>query len=223
MATMRTPAPPLDTRHTASPVCGLNCGGLRPFLGAFALSGRPVNVRDYEALAAERLDENALAYFAGGAGDEWTLRENEPRSSAASCGRGCSSTSPRSRPRRPSSATTSRCRSWSRRSPSSAWPTRRGRARPREPRPPPGRHVPLDRGDEQPGRGSRRRAGREALVPGLRLPRPIGDGEPDRGGDRQRLQRARPHRRRAVPRAGASATSGSTSSSPSSWCRTRSG
>jgi isopentenyl diphosphate isomerase/L-lactate dehydrogenase-like FMN-dependent dehydrogenase len=37
----------------------------------------PVNVRDYEALAAERLDENALAYFAGGAGDEWTLRENE--------------------------------------------------------------------------------------------------------------------------------------------------
>ena len=47
------------------------------FPGAFALNGRPVNVRDYEALAAERLDENALAYFAGGAGDEWTLRENE--------------------------------------------------------------------------------------------------------------------------------------------------
>ena len=37
----------------------------------------PLNVRDYERLAAERLDENALAYFAGGSGDEWTLRENE--------------------------------------------------------------------------------------------------------------------------------------------------
>src|SRR3954453_14781588 len=47
-----------------------------PFLGPNRVS-RPVNVRDYEALAAERLDENALAYFAGGAGDEWTLRENE--------------------------------------------------------------------------------------------------------------------------------------------------
>src|SRR4051794_1552807 len=46
------------------------------FLGPNRVS-RPVNVRDYEALAAERLDANALAYFAGGAGDEWTLRENE--------------------------------------------------------------------------------------------------------------------------------------------------
>jgi isopentenyl diphosphate isomerase/L-lactate dehydrogenase-like FMN-dependent dehydrogenase len=36
----------------------------------------PINVWDYERLAAERLDENALAYFAGGAGDELTLRAN---------------------------------------------------------------------------------------------------------------------------------------------------
>lgn len=31
---------------------------------------------DYEALAREHLSEGAWAYFSGGAGDEWTLREN---------------------------------------------------------------------------------------------------------------------------------------------------
>ena len=36
----------------------------------------PINVRDYERLAEEKLDANAHAYFAGGAGDEVTLREN---------------------------------------------------------------------------------------------------------------------------------------------------
>jgi isopentenyl diphosphate isomerase/L-lactate dehydrogenase-like FMN-dependent dehydrogenase len=36
----------------------------------------PVNVWDYERLAEEKLDANAHAYFAGGAGDEVTLREN---------------------------------------------------------------------------------------------------------------------------------------------------
>src|SRR5690242_6905451 len=36
----------------------------------------PINVWDYERLAHERLDENALAYFAGGSGDEVTLRDN---------------------------------------------------------------------------------------------------------------------------------------------------
>jgi isopentenyl diphosphate isomerase/L-lactate dehydrogenase-like FMN-dependent dehydrogenase len=36
----------------------------------------PINVWDYEQLAEEKLDANALAYFAGGAGDEVTLREN---------------------------------------------------------------------------------------------------------------------------------------------------
>jgi len=36
----------------------------------------PVNVWDYEQLAAEKLDANAHAYFAGGSGDEVTLRDN---------------------------------------------------------------------------------------------------------------------------------------------------
>jgi isopentenyl diphosphate isomerase/L-lactate dehydrogenase-like FMN-dependent dehydrogenase len=36
----------------------------------------PINVWDYEALAAERLDAGAHGYYAGGAGDELTLRWN---------------------------------------------------------------------------------------------------------------------------------------------------
>jgi len=36
----------------------------------------PVNVWDYERLAEQKLDANAHAYFAGGAGDEITLRDN---------------------------------------------------------------------------------------------------------------------------------------------------
>jgi isopentenyl diphosphate isomerase/L-lactate dehydrogenase-like FMN-dependent dehydrogenase len=40
------------------------------------LAAEPVNVREYEVLAEERLDPGAFGYFAGGAGDEWTLREN---------------------------------------------------------------------------------------------------------------------------------------------------
>ena len=36
----------------------------------------PVNVWDYERLAEEKLDAEAHAYFAGGAGDEVTLRDN---------------------------------------------------------------------------------------------------------------------------------------------------
>jgi isopentenyl diphosphate isomerase/L-lactate dehydrogenase-like FMN-dependent dehydrogenase len=36
----------------------------------------PINVWDYERLAEEKLDANAHAYFAGGSGDEVTLREN---------------------------------------------------------------------------------------------------------------------------------------------------
>ena len=36
----------------------------------------PLNVWDYEALAAERLDPGPLGYYAGGAGDELTLRDN---------------------------------------------------------------------------------------------------------------------------------------------------
>lgn len=36
----------------------------------------PINVADYERLAAERMEAGAHGYFAGGAGDELTLREN---------------------------------------------------------------------------------------------------------------------------------------------------
>jgi isopentenyl diphosphate isomerase/L-lactate dehydrogenase-like FMN-dependent dehydrogenase len=36
----------------------------------------PLNVSDYERLAAERLDPGAHGYYAGGAGDELTLRDN---------------------------------------------------------------------------------------------------------------------------------------------------
>jgi isopentenyl diphosphate isomerase/L-lactate dehydrogenase-like FMN-dependent dehydrogenase len=36
----------------------------------------PLNVSEYEALARERLAEGPYGYFAGGAGDEWTLAEN---------------------------------------------------------------------------------------------------------------------------------------------------
>ncbi len=36
----------------------------------------PLNVWDYERLAEDKLDPGAFGYFAGGAGDEWTLREN---------------------------------------------------------------------------------------------------------------------------------------------------
>ena len=36
----------------------------------------PVNVADYERLAADRLPEGPLGYYAGGAGDERTLRDN---------------------------------------------------------------------------------------------------------------------------------------------------
>ncbi len=36
----------------------------------------PVNVADYERLAEQALEPGILGYVAGGAGDEWTLREN---------------------------------------------------------------------------------------------------------------------------------------------------
>ena len=36
----------------------------------------PVNIGDYEELAREVLDEGSFGYFAGGAGDEHTLRHN---------------------------------------------------------------------------------------------------------------------------------------------------
>jgi isopentenyl diphosphate isomerase/L-lactate dehydrogenase-like FMN-dependent dehydrogenase len=36
----------------------------------------PLNVWEYERLAAERLGQDTYDYFAGGANDEWTLRDN---------------------------------------------------------------------------------------------------------------------------------------------------
>ena len=40
------------------------------------MAAEPINVADYERLAEERLEPGAFGYFVGGAGDEWTLREN---------------------------------------------------------------------------------------------------------------------------------------------------
>jgi isopentenyl diphosphate isomerase/L-lactate dehydrogenase-like FMN-dependent dehydrogenase len=40
------------------------------------MSGEPINVADFERTAAAKLDAGRLGYFAGGAGDELTLREN---------------------------------------------------------------------------------------------------------------------------------------------------
>jgi isopentenyl diphosphate isomerase/L-lactate dehydrogenase-like FMN-dependent dehydrogenase len=36
----------------------------------------PLNVSEFERVAEQRLDPGAFGYFVGGAGDEWTLREN---------------------------------------------------------------------------------------------------------------------------------------------------
>jgi isopentenyl diphosphate isomerase/L-lactate dehydrogenase-like FMN-dependent dehydrogenase len=43
---------------------------------AAEVSAEPCNVADYERLARERLDPGAYGYYAGGAGDERTLRDN---------------------------------------------------------------------------------------------------------------------------------------------------
>jgi isopentenyl diphosphate isomerase/L-lactate dehydrogenase-like FMN-dependent dehydrogenase len=45
-------------------------------LGSPAVSEGLINVADFERIAAEKLDAGALGYFAGGAGDELTLRDN---------------------------------------------------------------------------------------------------------------------------------------------------
>jgi isopentenyl diphosphate isomerase/L-lactate dehydrogenase-like FMN-dependent dehydrogenase len=45
-------------------------------VGAVEENGEPINVADYERLASESLDPGAHGYFAGGASDERTLREN---------------------------------------------------------------------------------------------------------------------------------------------------
>jgi isopentenyl diphosphate isomerase/L-lactate dehydrogenase-like FMN-dependent dehydrogenase len=40
------------------------------------VSDKPINVADFERIAAEKLDAGVLGYFAGGAGDELTLGDN---------------------------------------------------------------------------------------------------------------------------------------------------
>src|SRR5262249_61610173 len=45
-------------------------------VAASARTMQLINVHDYEAAAAELLDPGRLGYFAGGAADEWTLRDN---------------------------------------------------------------------------------------------------------------------------------------------------
>src|SRR5919204_4176919 len=40
------------------------------------MESEPINVADYERIAAQRLDAGPLGYFAGGPADELTLREN---------------------------------------------------------------------------------------------------------------------------------------------------
>jgi isopentenyl diphosphate isomerase/L-lactate dehydrogenase-like FMN-dependent dehydrogenase len=67
---MSVPAPPsyppaFETRLRLSEAGFVFDGGMRA-----------VNIWDYERLAEEKLDANAHAYFAGGAGDEVTLRDN---------------------------------------------------------------------------------------------------------------------------------------------------
>jgi isopentenyl diphosphate isomerase/L-lactate dehydrogenase-like FMN-dependent dehydrogenase len=76
---MRVPAPPSYPRHR-NPSAAIR-GGFPPFWGAALVrlarvAAGPVNVWDYERLAEQKLDANAHAYFAGGAGDEVTLRDN---------------------------------------------------------------------------------------------------------------------------------------------------
>ena len=45
-------------------------------LGSPAVSEDPINVADFERVAAQKLEAGTLGYFAGGAGDELTLRES---------------------------------------------------------------------------------------------------------------------------------------------------
>jgi isopentenyl diphosphate isomerase/L-lactate dehydrogenase-like FMN-dependent dehydrogenase len=40
------------------------------------VTAEPINVHDYERLAEQRLEPGPFGYYAGGSGDEWTLREN---------------------------------------------------------------------------------------------------------------------------------------------------
>ena len=97
-------------------------------------NGQLLTVDDAERLAEAVVPPDAWGYIAGGAGDERTLRWNREAFSRFRFARACSSTSPRSRRRRPCWARPSPCRcSWrpwpfspsrTRRA-SSAWPAAR--------------------------------------------------------------------------------------------------
>ena len=111
-------------------------------LGSRAVIEDLINVADFERVAAEKLEPGVLGYFAGGAGDEATLRDNvaawgrwqlRPRMLA-----GIERVERRA-PR--CSAPSSRCRSSSPRSPSSGWSTPRARWRWRAPRRRPARRC----------------------------------------------------------------------------------
>src|SRR5918911_5090491 len=73
---IRLPAPPSYPRRSETRLRHSEAGFV--FSGPFRVASvdAPINVWDYERLAHDALDENALAYFAGGAGDEVTLRDN---------------------------------------------------------------------------------------------------------------------------------------------------
>ena len=101
------------------------------------MSGDWINVADVERAAGERLEPGPLGYFAGGAGDEVTLRDNVERLAAlAAAAAGADRDVERGLDRgRAARGAGSRCRCWSPRSPTSGWSTRR--ARWRWPAPPP--------------------------------------------------------------------------------------
>jgi isopentenyl diphosphate isomerase/L-lactate dehydrogenase-like FMN-dependent dehydrogenase len=72
----RPPAEALPLRGRRRPE-GIAVGRSRaPYSAQVEPTEGPINVRDYERLAEETLDEASFGYFAGGAGDEHTVRAN---------------------------------------------------------------------------------------------------------------------------------------------------
>ena len=159
----------------------------------------PVNVWDYEALAAERLEAGAHGYYAGGAGDELTLRDNveafrrlqlRPRMlvDVAACTTATTVLGHEiSMPLLVAPVALQRVAHPGRRGGDGA----RGEGRRHD-------HVPLDDRDGVAGGGGRGR--RAALVPAVRVPRRGGDARADRAGARQRLHRVAADGRRAGAR-----------------------
>ncbi len=69
-------SPSLSTGAHAAMFPSVSGDQERAEAAAEGLPVEPCNVADYERIARERLDPGAYGYFAGGAGDEYTLREN---------------------------------------------------------------------------------------------------------------------------------------------------